>query len=62
MNASSHPRLADDLARFGFGGRLAIWGIVLPLAGLVVAWSANDGKPVTAWSDVEEEGWVPVGS
>ena len=32
-------RLAENLARGVFAGRVAIWGVVVPLAGLVVAWS-----------------------
>jgi len=40
MDVTPHPRLTDDLARGIFAGRVAIWGVVVPLAALVVAWYA----------------------
>jgi hypothetical protein len=34
------PCPADDIASSVFAGRVAIWGVVVPLAALVVAWGA----------------------
>ncbi len=40
MMATPRRQLADSLARGIFTGRVAIWGVALPLAALVVAWCA----------------------
>ncbi|MHC4249066.1 MAG: hypothetical protein ACYS9X_08060 [Planctomycetota bacterium] len=40
MTGPPSPRLSDDLARGIFTGRVAIWGVAVPLAALVVAWCA----------------------
>lgn len=41
-------------------GKSGIYTYIIDITGTVYK-KDNGGKPVTAWSDIEEEGWVPVG-